>query len=190
MFSPLSLCILVPLLWATTEVVTADENEPQCSSTEFAAVWEPCCDKAETVGTSKFNCSLPGLESFTPGQYEGTTVNYLSFLTDTSSPNFPVRAREFTSCTGGTIVFSEATNVWEDPVQDLGTRTSRGSEVFDAYFMSYSHFPEVSALGLAEHLNDRIRNDNMRYKWEDVLPMVRAMGEYRKDGVTNLDFLM
>lgn len=65
-----------------------------------------------------------------------------------------------------------------------------GSEVFDGYFMSYSHFPEVSSLGLAEHLNERIRNDNDRLKWEDVLPKVRAMGEYRKDGVTNLDFLM
>ena len=56
--------------------------------------------------------------------------------------------------------------------------------------MSASHFPEVSALGLAEHLNDRIRENNDLLKWEDVFPKVRAMGEYRKDGVTNLDFLM
>lgn len=117
-------------------------------------------------------------------------MNYLSYVTEISSPNFPVRAKEFEACTGGKIVFSDAANVFEDPVQDLGTTTSRGSEVFDGYLMSYSHFPEVSALDLAEHLNDRIRKDNERLKWEDVLPKVRAMGEYRKDGVTNLDFLM
>lgn len=124
-----------------------------------------------------YNCDLPGLGGFRPGQYEGVTVNYLSFVTETSSPNMLVRAKEFEECTGGTIVFSEAENVWEDPVQDLGTRTSRkffiqrlrsfvsnqclilgGSEVYDGYFMSYSHFPEMSALGLAEHLNDRIRD--------------------------------
>jgi len=113
---------------------------------------------------AQYNCSFPGLESFTPGQYEGTTVNYLSFVTETSSPNLPVRAKEFEVCTGGKVVFSEAANVWEDPVLDLGTKTSRGSEVYDGYFMSYSHFPEVSALGLAEHLNDRIREDNARLK--------------------------
>jgi len=104
----------------------------------------------------------------------------------------PIRAAEFEACTGGKIVFSEAANVWEDPVLDLGTKTSRGSEVYDGYFMSYSHFPEVSALGLAEPLNDRIRQDNARFRYEDMLPMVRKMGEYRnsKDGVTNLDFMM
>jgi hypothetical protein len=88
------------------------------------------------------------------------------------------------------VVFSEAANVWEDPIADLGTQASVGAEVYDGYFMSYSHFPEASALDLAEHLNDRIRNDNDRLKWEDVLPKVRAMGEYRKNGATNVDFLM
>lgn len=175
--------LLFAFLFPSLAVVKAQD---QCSSVEFLEQWEPCCDLKD----STYDCSSPGLESLQPGQYEGITVNYLSFATSVSSPNFPVRAKEFEACTGGKIVFSEAENVWEDPVQDLGTKTSRGSEVFDAYFMSYSHFPEVSALGLAEHLNERIRKDNARYKWEDVLPKVRSMGEYRKDGVTNLDFLM
>lgn len=48
----------------------------------------------------------------------------------------------------------------------------------------------MSALGLAEHLNERIRRDNDRLKWEDVLPKVKTMGTYRKNGVTNIDFLM
>lgn len=56
--------------------------------------------------------------------------------------------------------------------------------------MSYSHFPEVSALGLAEHLNDRIRQGASELVWPDVLPKVRTLGEYRTDGMTNLDFLM
>jgi len=140
--------------------------------------------------TFKYNCSLPGLETLTPGGYANVKVNYLSYATNRSSPNFPLRAQEFEACTGGKISFAEAGNVWEDPVQDLGTKTSRGSEVYDGYFMSYSHFPEVSALGLAEHLNERIRQDNGKLKWEDVLPKVRTMGEYRKDGITNIDFLM
>lgn len=165
---------------------SAAQEDAQCAM-DLAEQCSPCCQNPAQSG---FNCSLPGLETLTPGIYEGVVVNYLSYVTATSSPHFPIRAREFEACTGGKIVFSEAANVWEDPVRDLGTKTSRGSEVFDAYLMSYSHFPEVSALGLAETLNDRIRRDNARLKWEDVLPKVRAMGEYRKDGVTNLDFLM
>ena len=74
------------------------------------------------------------------------------------------RAKEFEACTGGKVLFSEASNVVEDPVKDLGTKSSRGTELYDAYFMSYSHFPEVSALGLAEPLNDRIRADNAKLK--------------------------
>lgn len=56
--------------------------------------------------------------------------------------------------------------------------------------MSYSHFPEASAKGLAETLNERIRESNQQLQWEDVLPKVKNMGEYRKDGQTNIDFLM
>jgi len=101
-----------------------------------------------------------------------------------------IRALEFEACTGGSIIFLEAANVWEDPLKDLGTKTSPGIELYDAYFMSYSHFPEVSALGLAETLNERIRQDNDRLQWEDILPKIRSMGEYRKEGKTNIDFLM
>jgi len=56
--------------------------------------------------------------------------------------------------------------------------------------MSYSHFPEASAKGLAETLNERIRETNEQLKWEDVLPKVKNMGEYRKNGQTDIDFLM
>lgn len=142
--------------------------------------------------TKEYNCSLPGLEDYAPGgQYEGVQANYLSFATDVSTPFFPDRAAEFEACTGGRIVFSDAQNVFQDPVEDLGTTSNRGSEVYDGYFMSYSHFPEVSALKLAEPLNDRIRQDNARLKWEDVLPKVKAMGEYKHtDGEKTLEFLL
>jgi len=78
-----------------------------------------------------YDCSLPGLESFTPGQYEGVKVNYLSFATETSSPNFPIRAKELEACTGGTIAFAEAENVWEDPLADLGSGQVKGFELYD-----------------------------------------------------------
>jgi len=152
---------------------------------------QSCCNDNNDDLTQEYNCSLPGLQDYlVPGQYEGVQVNYLSFATETSSPNLPVRAREFEACTGGRILFSEATNVWEDPLRDLGTQTARGSELYDGYFMSYSYFTEASSLDLAEHLNDRVRKDNARLQWEDVLPTVKKMGEFRKDGVTNIDFLM
>lgn len=137
-----------------------------------------------------YDCSLPGLKHFVPGQYEGVSANYLSTVTDVSQPNFPVRAAEFEACTGGKIVFSEAANVWQDAVLDLGTKTTRGTELYDGYFTSYALFPEVSSLGLVEHLNERIRKDNDRLRWEDILPKVKAMGEYRQDKVTNIDFLL
>jgi len=176
--------VAIILGWIARTIPTA---EGQMCSIELEKTCSACCDISDL---SSYNCSLPGLEGLEPGGYEGVKVNYLSFATEISSPNFPLRASEFEACTGGTIAFSEAQNVWEDPVLDLGTKTSRGSEVYDGYFMSYSHFPEVSALGLAEHLNERIREDNDRLKWEDVLPKVKLQGEYRKDGVTNIDFLM
>jgi hypothetical protein len=174
-------------LLAGTTVPTASG---QVCTTELLDSCCSACLPSSSPKAKAYNCSLPGFEELQPGQYEGVQVNYLSFVTETSSPNFPLRATEFEACTGGKIIFSEAANVWEDPVLDLGTKTSRGSELYDGYFMGYSHFPEVSALGLAEHLNDKIRKTNARLKWEDVLPKVKAMGEYRKDGVTNIDFLM
>jgi len=137
-----------------------------------------------------YNCTLPGLESMTPGKYQGVVGNYMSFATQTSSPHFSIRAKEFEACTGGTITFSEANNVFEDPIADLGTRQQEGQGIFDAYLMSYSHFPEASALGLAETLNDRIRSSAAQLHWEDVFPQVQKMGQYRKGGQNNLDFLM
>lgn len=74
-----------------------------------------------------YTCDLPGLTGFVPGEYEGVEVNFLSFVTNISAPSFPIRAKEFEACTGGRIVFSEAENIWEDPVQDLGTKRSRGT---------------------------------------------------------------
>jgi hypothetical protein len=44
---------------------------------------------------SSYNCSLPGLELVEPGKFEGVTANYLSFNTQGSTPNFPIRALEF-----------------------------------------------------------------------------------------------
>jgi len=161
------------------------------SSSENSGDYDSEAKAAPATGDlSQYNCSLPGLETLTPGSHAGVQANYLSFNTQRSSPNFVVRAAEFEACTGGTLIFSEAADIFEDPLRDLGTTSSRGSEVYDGYFMAYSHFPELSQLGLVETLNERIRRDNMRLKWEDVQPKVRTMGEYRKDGVTNIDFLM
>ena len=56
--------------------------------------------------------------------------------------------------------------------------------------MSYSHLPEASAKGLEEILNDRICDVNVRMQWEDGMPKVKTMGEYRKNGQTNINFLV
>ncbi|CAK0853335.1 unnamed protein product [Prorocentrum cordatum] len=56
--------------------------------------------------------------------------------------------------------------------------------------MSYSHFPEASALGLAETLNDRIAASAERLRWVDFFPQVQKMGMYRRDGGDDIDFLM
>ena len=47
----------------------------------------------ENVGFPCFLCE--GLDYFTPGKYEGLIVNYLSYVTSSSSPNFLPRAQEF-----------------------------------------------------------------------------------------------
>jgi Bacterial extracellular solute-binding protein len=143
----------------------------------------------EDLASIVYDCDLPGLQDFTPGQYQGIVANYLSHQTERSSPHFPVRAAEFEACTGGKILFSESYSIWDDPIADLGTKTTPGSEIYDGYLMSNSHFPELSQLGLLEHLNDRIRKDNAKLKWEDVMPKVRTMSQYHKNGVSNIDFL-
>eukprot|EP00930_Biecheleria_cincta_P068366 TRINITY_DN5574_c0_g1_i4.p1 TRINITY_DN5574_c0_g1~~TRINITY_DN5574_c0_g1_i4.p1 ORF type:complete len:1004 (+),score=184.27 TRINITY_DN5574_c0_g1_i4:103-3114(+) len=137
-----------------------------------------------------YDCSLPGLSTLTPGMYAGQEVNYLSAVTDTSSPQFRVRAKEFEECTGGKINFAEANNVFEDPIKDVGTKMATGLELYDGYLMSYSHFPEASALGLAETLNDRIAASNGRLKWEDFFEQVQQQGQYRRNGQDDIDFLM
>eukprot|EP00545_Synedropsis_sp_CCMP1620_P008011 CAMPEP_0119023598 /NCGR_PEP_ID=MMETSP1176-20130426/30236_1 /TAXON_ID=265551 /ORGANISM="Synedropsis recta cf, Strain CCMP1620" /LENGTH=209 /DNA_ID=CAMNT_0006978695 /DNA_START=8 /DNA_END=634 /DNA_ORIENTATION=+ len=191
MLSPRRLLVLSLFCLSSTDYYAdAEEAEESCPAEVLATCKETCSSCFLEVDKSSYNCSLPGLDLLTPGGHEGVIANYLSFETAMSSGYFPIRAREFEACTGGKIVFSEATNIFEDPVQDLGTKTRRGSELYDGYLMSYSHFPEVSALNLAEHLNDRIRKDNARLKYDDILPQVQRMGEYRTGGVTNVDFLM
>ncbi|CAK9074804.1 unnamed protein product [Durusdinium trenchii] len=122
-----------------------------------------------------------------PSRFE---ANYLSFATLTSSPNFLSRAEEFEACTGGSIVFAEAQNIWEDPIKDMGTKEQRGNDIYHAYFMSYSHFPEASALGLAESLEDRLAASNAELKWETTFPKVQQMGKYRTGSKSQLEFLM
>ncbi|CAK9074987.1 unnamed protein product [Durusdinium trenchii] len=154
-------------------------------STCSANLCARCCGNV-----SSYNCSLPGLQLFAPGQYQGLQANYLSFATLTSSPNFLSRAEEFEACTGGSIVFAEAQNIWEDPIKDMGTKEQRGNDIYHAYFMSYSHFPEASALGLAESLEDRLAASNAELKWETTFPKVQQMGKYRTGSKSQLEFLM
>lgn len=149
-----------------------------------------CRDWQKTEQT-KYNCSHDEyLQTFTPGQYQGVVANYLSFNTAQSTGHFRDRAKLFEECTGGTINFAEATDIAEDPIKDIGSASSTGAELYDAYLMIYSFTSEASSLGLLETLNDRIRSSNSLLKYEDIFPKVRSMGEYRKDGKTNIDLLM
>ena len=102
------------------------------------------------AAAASWNCSLPGMETFSPGMHKGQQVTYLSTVTDTSSPQFLKRAQEFQACTGANTNFAEANNVFEDPILDVGTKTAKGLELHDGYLMSYSAFPEAPALGLAQ----------------------------------------
>lgn len=95
-----------------------------------------------------------------------------------------------TRCTGGTIIFSEASDIAVDPITDIGSADAVGAEIYDAYVMIYSFTREASSLGLLETLNERIRENTVNLQYEDMFPKVRNMGEYRKDGKTNIDLLM
>jgi len=164
---------------------------PAAGAPAAAATDCECCSPTPAPPAGGYDCSLPGLGVFAPGgTYQGLTVNYLSSVTDTSSPQFRDRALEFEACTGARIVFSEAANVFEDPIADVGTKTATGLELYDGYLMSYSHFPEASSLGLAETLNDRIAASAERLRWVDFFPQVQKMGMYRRDGRDDIDFLM
>ena len=118
------------------------DQAKMCSSLDLHDSCTLCGWTPPSPSAKVYNCSLPGLTDFVPGgQYEGVTANYLSHVTQTSSPSFPLRAKEFEACTGGKIFFSESVDIFQDPVADIGTSTTPGAEVYDAYFMSYSHFP-------------------------------------------------
>ena len=116
--------LVVTCSWVCFVVTAQPDGESLCSAELSATcIAQACCANINNNDNPArlpldYNCSLPGLESFTPGQYNGIQVNYLSFVTQTSSPNVPVRAREFEACTGASIVFSEAENIWEDPVRE------------------------------------------------------------------------
>jgi len=141
--------------------------------------------------SSKYNCTADSyLSSLTPGKYAGLTANYLSFNTEQAFPHFPERAEMLTRCTGGTIIFSEASDIAVDPITDIGSADAVGAEIYDAYVMIYSFTREASSLGLLETLNERIRENTVNLQYEDMFPKVRNMGEYRKDGKTNIDLLM
>jgi len=150
------------------------------------------CQSWEKNFAAQYNCTNDKfLQSITPGKYAGVTANYLSFNTAQATPHFVDRARLFEACSGGTINFAEATDIAEDPIKDLGSAGAIGAELHDAYLMIYSFTSEASSLGLLETLNDRISGDaNALLEYEDIFPKVRSMGEYRKDGKTNIDLLM
>ena len=154
--------------------------------------WETIqSDETPTDPATKYNCTNDEyLKTFTPGKYAGVEANYLSFNTKQSTPHFLTRAELLKNCTGGKINFAEANDIAEDPIKDIGSSMSVGSELHDAYLMIYSFTSEASSLGLLETLNDRIRANNNLLNYEDMYPKVRSMGEYRKDGKTNIDLLM
>ena len=162
----------------------SNESSTKCNCKE----WE---SQAANESSAKYNCTNDEyLQTLEPGKYSGVVANYLSFNTDISSPHFRTRAALLEGCTGGKIIFAEANDIAEDPIKDIGTSMSVGSELYDAYLMIYSFTSEASSLGLLETLNDRIRASNQLLKYEDMYPKVRTMGEYRKDGKTNIDLLM
>eukprot|EP00804_Cyclotella_cryptica_P020261 CCRYP_015874-RB/>CCRYP_015874-RB protein AED:0.14 eAED:0.15 QI:553/0.71/0.62/1/0.85/0.75/8/0/1009 len=162
-----------------------------CPTSLLPASTLEACLEWQSSESSKYNCSADAfLASLTPGKYAGVTANYLSFNTEVATPHYPRRAEMLTRCTGGTIVFSEAEDVAVDPINDIGSASATGAELYDAYLMIYSFTSEASSLGLFETLNDRIREKTTQLQYEDIFPKVRNMGEYRKDGKTNIDLLM
>ncbi|KAL7528937.1 hypothetical protein ACHAXR_002705 [Thalassiosira sp. AJA248-18] len=74
----------------------------------------------------------------------------------------------------------------QDPINDIGSTSSTGAELYDAYLLIHSFTSDAFSLGLLEILNDRIHQSNTLLKYEDILPKVRSMGEYRKDGKTSM----
>lgn len=68
------------------------------------------------------------------------------------------RAAEFESCTGGKIVIDDSDDLFGAPHLDMGTKATAGQNVFDGYITSLTAFPEWSARGLIEPLNERIRH--------------------------------
>lgn len=148
------------------------------------------CQTWQTSAQAAYNCTHDDyLKTFTPGQYAGVKANYLSFNTGQATPHFVDRAKLFEECTGGEINFEEADDIAVDPILDIGSTAKPGTELYDAYLMIYSFTSEASNLGLLETLNDRIQGNDF-VKYEDIFPKVRSMGEYRKDGKTNIDLLM
>eukprot|EP00854_Cymbomonas_tetramitiformis_P010348 gene10348-12237_t len=158
-----------------------DENDPSICKV-YDEQFVRC---NSTGGLSSYVCpeALNGLD----GRYAGKTARYLSFNTAVSTPNLLVRRDEFIACTGGEIFFGEASDVFTDPLEDLGTQSVEGTNLYDGYLISYSHFPEASALGKLETLNERIEKSNLG--WFDVYPMVREVSGYQVDQIKNIDFL-
>ena len=184
--------LLLPLLPTLISGQGSSVEQTQlCPTSLLPSETLATCQEWETSKITQYNCTNDEyLQSFTPGQYEGITANYLSFNTDQSTGHFRARAELFTKCTGGIINFAEANDIAEDPIKDIGSASATGAELYDAYLMIYSFTSEASSLGLLETLNDRISTSNTLLKYEDMFPKVRSMGEYRKDGKTNIDLLM
>jgi hypothetical protein len=148
-------------------------------------------NKTPTDPPTKYNCTNDEyLKALTPGKHSSVVAIYLSFNTKISTPHFLTRAKLLINCTGGKINFADATNIAEDPIKDIGSSMSVGLELHNAYLMIHSFTSKASSLGLLETLNNCIRANNNLLNYEDIYPKVRSMGEYRKNGKTNIDLLM
>jgi hypothetical protein len=127
-----------------------------------------------------------------PGKYKNVTGTYLSHSPHLTTPHYLTRLQRFSNCTGGTIHIVSSTDISNDALVDLGSFTSIGTELYDAYLMQYSTSTEASFLGLLETLNERIKtiSNPLLLQYEDIFPKVRTMGEYRKGGKTRIELLM
>ncbi|HEY2981549.1 MAG TPA: extracellular solute-binding protein [Anaerolineales bacterium] len=108
-------------------------------------------------------------------QFDGVTVNLLTFVGPQVAEPLQRRAPDFTALTGATINIITVPN--SDLYQKALTDMATGTKAYDAFLFAPSWIVDFAPAGYIEDLTSRVNADTA-LQWDDVAPFFRDFNSY------------
>jgi multiple sugar transport system substrate-binding protein len=139
-----------------------------------AATNPPAATEAPAVTEAPTATEAPATEA-AGKQFEGVTVNMLTFVGPQVAEPLQRRGPDFTALTGATINVITVPN--SDLYQKALTDMATGTNAYDAFLFAPSWIVDFAPAGYIEDLTPRIQADSA-LEWDDVAPFFRDFNSY------------